>query len=48
MRYLNYLEDDAVHPAAVAYGPNLPRLRQLKAKYDPQNLFRQNVNVLPL
>jgi len=48
MRYLNYLEDDAVYPAAVAYGPNLPRLRQLKLKYDPENRFRQNVNILPL
>jgi hypothetical protein len=48
MRYLNYLEDDAVSPAAVAYGPNLPRLRQLKLKYDPENRFRQNVNILPL
>jgi len=47
-RYLNYLEDDAIDPAAVAYGPNLPRLRHLKAKYDPENFFRQNVNVPPL
>jgi FAD/FMN-containing dehydrogenase len=47
-RYLNYLEADAVDPAGVAYGPNLPRLRQIKTKYDPENFFRQNVNVLPL
>jgi len=47
-RYLNYLEADAVDSAAVAYGPNLHRLRQIKTKYDPENLFRQNVNVLPL
>jgi len=47
-RYLNYLEDDAVDPATVAYGPNLPRLRQIKTKYDPENFFRQNVNILPL
>jgi FAD/FMN-containing dehydrogenase len=47
-RYLNYLEDDAVDPAEVAYGPNLARLRQIKTKYDPENIFRQNVNVLPL
>ena len=46
-RYLNYLEDDAADPAAVAYGPNLPRLRQIKMKYDPGNFFRQNVNILP-
>jgi hypothetical protein len=46
-RYMNYLEDDAVDPAAVAYGPNLPRLRAIKTKYDSENFFRQNVNILP-
>ena len=46
-RYMNYLEDDAVDPAAVAYGPNLRRLRELKTKWDPDNFFRQNVNILP-
>ena len=47
-RYVNYLEVDAVDPAVVAYGPNLRRLRELKTKWDPQNFFRQNVNILPL
>ena len=46
-RYVNYLEDDAADAAAVAYGPNLPRLRAMKAKYDPQNFFRHNVNIVP-
>jgi FAD/FMN-containing dehydrogenase len=46
-RYVNYLEDDALNPAAAAYGPNLPRLRGMKTKYDPENFFRQNVNILP-
>ena len=46
-RYVNYLEDDAVDPAAVAYGPNLARLRDIKTKYDGGNFFRQNVNILP-
>jgi hypothetical protein len=48
MRYLNYLEDDAVDPAAVAYGPNLHRLRVLKTRFDPDNFLRQNVNILPI
>jgi Berberine and berberine like len=46
-RYVNYLEDDALNPAAVAYGPNLATLRALKTKYDPENFFRHNVNILP-
>jgi hypothetical protein len=47
-RYVNYLENDAVDPAALAYGPNLRRLRELKTKWDPDNFFRQNVNILPM
>ena len=46
-RYVNYLEDDALDPATVAYGANLGRLRELKAKWDPDNVFRRNVNILP-
>jgi FAD/FMN-containing dehydrogenase len=46
-RYLNYLEDDVFNAAAVVYGENLPRLRAIKTKYDPDNFFRQNVNILP-
>jgi FAD/FMN-containing dehydrogenase len=46
-RYVNYLEDDASDAAAVGYGPNLPRLRAIKTKYDPENFFRHNVNILP-
>ena len=46
-RYVNYLEDDAADAAAVAYGPNLARLREIKTKYDPENFFKQNVNILP-
>jgi hypothetical protein len=47
-RYVNYLEGDAPNPAAVAYGPNLPRLRAIKMKYDPENFFRHSVNILPM
>jgi FAD/FMN-containing dehydrogenase len=46
-RYMNYLEDDATDAASVAYGSNLRRLRDLKAKWDPDNFFHRNVNILP-
>ncbi len=45
-RYVNYLGDDEVEDAVeAAYGPNFQRLRILKAKYDPTNLFRLNQNI---
>ena len=48
MRYMNYMgTDEAGDPAAVAYGPNYARLRELKAKYDPENVFHVNVNIRP-
>ena len=34
-------------PARAAYGGNYARLSQIKAKYDPTNLFRVNVNIKP-
>jgi FAD/FMN-containing dehydrogenase len=48
-RYLNYLDHDDVGDGALAaaYGPNLRRLQAIKHKYDPDNAFRQNVNIPP-
>ena len=48
-RYVNYLDhDEAGDPAAAAYGVNYARLRELKAKYDPENFFHANVNIRPV
>jgi FAD/FMN-containing dehydrogenase len=48
-RYLNYLDHDDIGEAALAaaYGANLRRLQSIKKTYDPQNVFRQNVNIVP-
>jgi FAD/FMN-containing dehydrogenase len=49
-RYVNYMNDDDLRDAgslAAAYGPNLPRLRQIKKQYDPENVFHLNLNIPP-
>jgi FAD/FMN-containing dehydrogenase len=49
-RYMNYLNDDDLQdPTSLtsAYGPNLPRLRQVKKQYDPENVFHLNLNIPP-
>lgn len=48
-RYVNYLGDDEEGDSvAAAYGRNYQRLRELKAKYDPENFFHLNQNIRPL
>ena len=51
-RYVNYLDDDEAElgwsdPIQAAYGPNHERLVEVKTKYDPENLFHLNFNILP-
>ena len=47
-RYVNYLgADEGDEPIQAAYGPNFARLRALKSKYDPTNLFHLNQNIRP-
>ncbi len=47
-RYVNYMDHDEADAVAAAYGPNYRRLRELKAKYDPDNFFHMNQNIHPL
>jgi len=41
------LHDDTEKKTWGNYGPNYPRLVELKNKYDPGNLFRLNANIKP-
>jgi FAD/FMN-containing dehydrogenase len=47
-RWLNYLGDDQADDAIrAAYGPNYDRLVEVKRRYDPDNVFHLNHNVVP-
>jgi FAD/FMN-containing dehydrogenase len=45
--YVNALSADDGGRVREAYGPNYSRLAEIKAKYDPTNLFRLNNNIRP-
>lgn len=45
--YINFMDRDDQGRVAENYGPNYQRLREVKAKYDPQNLFHVNQNITP-
>jgi FAD/FMN-containing dehydrogenase len=46
--YINHLAaDDRPETVRASFGENYARLRQVKATYDPTNLFRINANISP-
>ena len=45
--YVNYLGEEGEERVRAAYGPNYDRLAALKKKYDPDNFFRLNQNIVP-
>jgi len=49
-RYVNYLNADEVgedSAVSAAFGPNWKRLREVKRRYDPENVFHLNQNIKP-
>jgi len=46
--YINFLtEEEGDKRIQAAYGANLERLVEVKTKWDPENLFRVNKNIVP-
>jgi len=45
--YVNFFTEDEGERVAQAYGVNFARLQAVKRRYDPDNLFRININVPP-
>jgi FAD/FMN-containing dehydrogenase len=45
--YLNGLSEDDGGRVGEAFGANFERLREIKARYDPENRFRRNHNITP-
>jgi FAD/FMN-containing dehydrogenase len=45
--YTNFASQDDADMAAENYGANYPRLREVKRRYDPDNLFHLNQNIPP-
>jgi FAD/FMN-containing dehydrogenase len=44
--YVNYLGDEGTAAVKASYGSNYDRLARLKFKYDPENVFQFNQNIV--
>lgn len=45
--YVNFLTEDEAERVSASYGANYPRLQAVKQRFDPDNLFRMNLNIEP-
>jgi FAD/FMN-containing dehydrogenase len=43
--YVNFMTGDESDRVAAAYGANYSRLKEIKKKYDPENIFHNNQNI---
>ena len=45
--YVNFLTEDESERVTAVYGANHERLQTVKRRYDPDNVFRMNINIVP-
>lgn len=45
--YSNYLDNDDSDKVSASFGSNYSRLQEIKNKYDPNNFFKINQNIIP-
>ena len=45
--YVNFMMEEGQERVQATYGPNYARLAEIKAKYDPENVFHVNQNIKP-
>jgi len=45
--YLNFIMNEGQDRIKASYKHNYDRLTEIKGKYDPENFFRINQNILP-
>jgi FAD/FMN-containing dehydrogenase len=45
--YVNFLTEDESERIETSYGANYSRLQAIKRRFDPENLFRMNLNIEP-
>jgi FAD/FMN-containing dehydrogenase len=47
-KYVNFMDEDEDGAVSAAYGSILQRLQTVKRRYDPDNVFRLNQNIVPI
>jgi FAD/FMN-containing dehydrogenase len=45
--YVNFMTAEEGDRVAAAYGTNYNRLKEIKKRYDPENVFHVNQNIKP-